>query len=743
MSSSRLYSIEWQKRGLPHVHLLLWLHDKIRPSDFDKIVSAELPDPQEDPELFELVKKHMIHGPCGSLDPTCPCMKDRHCTKHFPKSFTEHTITGNDGYPQYRRRSPEQGGIQARLSRRSMPIDNRWVVPYNPYLLRTFQCHLNVEICSSVKGVKYICKYINKGQDMAVFGVRDQDRNDEIKCFQAARYISTNEAIWRIFSFSIHDHSPTVQKLHVHLENGQRVYFTPQTAEDQAEEPPHTTLTRFFELCFKDGFARTLLYNELPKYYVWKNKNWKRRERGTPVLNYAGVKQSDAIGRVYTVHPNNRECYHLRLLLHVVRGPTSFQDLKTVDGDVCATYKEACQRRGLLESDAHWDQALAEAALTRMPKHIRDMFAIMLHTCSLSEPLALWQTHKESMSEDFLFHQRRLTENPNFDYTESIFNRALIYLEDKTLSFPNGQVLTEYGLPAPDRSHPASSTDLPREVALEYAYDRDELQQMVDHRTPLLTLDQRTAYDAILQLARDETGSIVFLDAPGGTGKTFLLNLLLAKIRLQGDIAIAVASSGIAATLLSGGKTAHSTFKLPLNLHNTDRPTCNIKRGTARAELLRRAKIIVWDECTMSHKQALEALNRTLQDLQHNELLMGGLLLVLAGDFRQTLPIIERGTRADEISACLKSSKVLWPYVKTFHLEKNMRVHRFHDVRAGQYADLLLRIGDGKIPPNPANGLIKIPCGNLVDTLEKLQDSVFPDVSQNFFDVDWLSEVQF
>ena len=91
---------------------------------------------------------------------------------------------------------------------------------------------------------------------------------------------------------------------------------------------------------------------------------------------------------------------------------------------------------------------------------------------------------------------------------------------------------------------------------------------------------------------------------------------------------------------------------------------------------------------------------------------MGGLLLVLAGDFRQTLPIIKR----------------------------EMRVHRFHDVHAGQYADLLIRIEDGKIPPNPANGLIKIPCGNLVDTLEKLQKSVSPDIFQNFFDVDWLSE---
>ena len=300
---------------------------KNSPRDIDLVVSAELPDPESDPELFELVKKHMIHGPCGPMNRNSPCMQDNKCTKSFPKPFTQQTITSAEGYPQYRRRAPEHGGIEAQLNSR-MPIDNRWVIPYNPFLLRTFGCHINVEICSSVLSVKYILKYINKGQDMAIFGVRDQDANDEIKCFQAARHISTNKALWRIFSFPIHTHHPTVQQLTVHLENGQRVYFTAENAETRAQEPPPTTLTQFFQLCTTDSFAQTLLYNEAPKYYRWTKKRWKRRKRGKDVQNFPGIKESSTIGRVYTVHPNNVECYHLRLLLHTVRGPKSFQDIK-------------------------------------------------------------------------------------------------------------------------------------------------------------------------------------------------------------------------------------------------------------------------------------------------------------------------------------------------------------------------------------------------------------------------------
>ena len=80
------------------------------------------------------------------------------------------------------------------------------------------------------------------------------------------------------------------------------------------------------------------------------------------------------------------------------------------------------------------------------------------------------------------------------------------------------------------------------------------------------------------------------------------MNLILASVRSQGEIALAVASSGIAATLLVGGRTAHSTFKLPLDLALNEAPKCNIGKNTKEAGLLKRAKLIMIDECSMLHK---------------------------------------------------------------------------------------------------------------------------------------------
>lgn len=161
-----------------------------------------------------------------------------------------------------------------------------------------------------------------------------------------------------------------------------------------------------------------------------------------------------------------------------------------------------------------------------------------------------------------------------------------------------------------------------------------------------------------------EQGGFFFLDAPGGTGKTFLISLILAKIRSQQKIALAVASSGIAATLLDGGRTAHSTFKLPLDVHNKPDAMCNIKKNSGIAAVLRKSSIIIWDECTTENKYSLEALNRTMQDLNSNNKLFGGAILLLSGALRQTLPVIPRSTFADEINACLKQS-FLWRSVET------------------------------------------------------------------------------
>ena len=86
------------------------------------------------------------------------------------------------------------------------------------------------------------------------------------------------------------------------------------------------------------------------------------------------------------------------------------------------------------------------------------------------------------------------------------------------------------------------------------------------------------------------------MDAPGGTGKTFLINLILAKLQSEGKIALATASSGIAATLLTGGRTLHSTFKIPLDLYAMDIPICSIKKGTALCRVIQEGKATVVDE---------------------------------------------------------------------------------------------------------------------------------------------------
>ncbi|XP_051791527.1 uncharacterized protein LOC127530010, partial [Erpetoichthys calabaricus] len=147
-----MYTIEWQKQGIPHAHILLWLKDRIKPALIDEVIRAEIPDPQTDHALHKIVKSTMIHGPCGPHNINSPCMINRICTKKYPRPFISETQTGEDGYPQYRRRAPADGGHTINI--KGVDIDNRWVVPYSPVLSRFFNAHINVEFCKSVKSIK-------------------------------------------------------------------------------------------------------------------------------------------------------------------------------------------------------------------------------------------------------------------------------------------------------------------------------------------------------------------------------------------------------------------------------------------------------------------------------------------------------------------------------------------------------------------------------------------------------------
>ncbi|XP_041449946.1 uncharacterized protein LOC121404477 [Drosophila obscura] len=165
-----MYSIEWQKRGLPHAHILIWLVERIRPDQIDDIICAEIPAPETDPDLHDLVVTNMIHGPCGTINRQSPCMVDGKCSKRYPRKLTAETITGNDGYPLYLRRSPDDNGrtITTKVKGNDFVVDHSWIVPYSPLLSKTFKAHCNVEYCNSVKSIKYICKYVTKGIDKAM-----------------------------------------------------------------------------------------------------------------------------------------------------------------------------------------------------------------------------------------------------------------------------------------------------------------------------------------------------------------------------------------------------------------------------------------------------------------------------------------------------------------------------------------------------------------------------------------------
>jgi hypothetical protein len=225
-----VYVVEFQKRGLPHAHFLLIMEGRYKltcPEQYDRLISAELPDKKKYPELYKMVVKHMMHGPCGALNPDCPCTKGRPtCKNHYPRPYNAATLQGKDSYPLYRRR---QDGCRVMV--RKAWLDNRWVVPYNPHLLRHFNCHINVEACGSIKAVKYLFKYIYKGHDRASISVSEADKAnsngeiDEIKQYRDARWVTPPEALWRIYGFHLSKNSPPVMQLQLHMPNMHMVSF--------------------------------------------------------------------------------------------------------------------------------------------------------------------------------------------------------------------------------------------------------------------------------------------------------------------------------------------------------------------------------------------------------------------------------------------------------------------------------------------------------------------------------------
>ena len=618
-----VYTIEYQKRGLPHMYLLIFLNSAdafFEASHIDEVICAELPTVESDPtgELTRIVTSVMLHGPCGEINSHSPCMSNARdgpprCTKNYPCNFLEETSIQENGYPLYRRR--------------------------------------------------------NNGSTHEI--LHPQDRNRK---FTMDRYIGLTEAMWRIFEFSTHEEFPPVEQLAIHLPGEQPVYYEEDVVAEELQErmdSAQSTLMAFFEYNNTNEESRRYLYQEFPEHYVYlrKERRWKPRQRGF------------AIGRMYHCNPFAGARYYLRLLLTVVRGAKSFQDLRTVNGILHYTFQATCVARGLLEDDREWLECFGEASLFASGKSLHVLFATSLIHGGLTDAIAIWDKFATHFCDDLPYQLQNwpnipeeLT-NPHHDYG--------LYLLGELLK-ESGKSLEECGFPLPTHIWRADNSLLRKELN----YDPWEEALLEAEKLATLNLEQRQCFDNIISAVDfstgEETRPFFFIQGPAGTGKTFLYSVLCHHYRAHEKIVLCVAFSGIASLLLPEGRTSHFRLRIPINLHESSQ--CNISKNSELGDLLRQVTLLIWDEVPMQHRFCFEAVDRMPQDIKSNNRLFRGLLVIMGGDFAQILPIVCRGTRATIVGACIQRSYI-WPRLSLLFLRQNIRL--LHDPNSQEFATWL------------------------------------------------------
>ena len=717
----------------------------------NSIVSAELPPSPHDTNdpiakaqrqtLEEIVLSNMVHGPCGDS-----CMDNGRCSKKFPKDFVKETVVDPENcYATYQRKSPADGGRQIQHPKTGRIIDNSWIVPYNPYFSMRYNCHINVECCASPKACKYICKYAYKGNDRAMVAteIQDQARN-EITEYQDLRSVGSSEATWHLMNFPITEQKPAVKALRVHLKDQQQVVFDEHQETEALELQRETELTAFFQfnkdaLDSGSDYSELCRYVDMPEQHVYQGKEWRKRKRGEPV-----------IGRIHSVNPVAGETFYLRMLLHNNHciGKTGYSDMLTLNnGRQCETFKEVCCELGLLNDDREWQRILQEAAATQLCPQIRELYVTILLFCMPSEPRALFDEFWRTWAEDF----EHRNQARNIELTEGQL-RSMVLLDIDLRLQSAEKSLQDYGLPIPTPEELSEVEQIvsvqPAVIREEMDFNIQELTQIVEERIPSFTTEQSTVFNTVLDAVKEEVPLQAFIDARGGCGKTYLLNAILAAVRTlkpEGCVALAMGTTGIAANLLELGRTFHSRMKAPLT--PTEDSTLAISGQSQLANLIRMSKLLLIDEATMLDRYMLEALDRTLRDLTNKpDRPFGDKVLILAGDFRQCLPVVPGATRAGIVSHCINQS-TLWKKFKILRLTKNMRVHASGDSRLERFDKWTLSLGNGevekaviptsnistKISPNTAQNreAEKQAMGEFIE-------KVFPDLRHNIHDKNWL-----
>ncbi|KAF3405665.1 ATP-dependent DNA helicase PIF1 [Penicillium rolfsii] len=540
-----LYEIcvtEFQKRGLPHAHLVIKLQHELPLSQLDGFICAELPDPDEDPALHAAIGRFHMHSQNHLDRPTSRCNRDGRCIYGYPQPINNQTYMDDLGRVHYRRRKQE----------------DRWVTPHVPVLVHLLDCHIYADVCSTATIFLYLFKYLFKGPDRARFGIRalhdtradgEEEQVDEFRDYMNARYLSSSEAAYRILNFHTVSKRPGVRCLSVHLEgkNLGRMYDRSHPGYSEMSD-----LLWYFKRPSTETFSRLKYTEFFSLYYLETVPLDVPLDSGqtliTTVTTEKGLRQKvlrrrvrqPIVTRLQTVPLRLKETFYLRALLQV-RPTSSFEDARTIRGHCYPTYQEAATALGLFQDDHEAVYAMNEAitAYSR-PSQLRFLFAQLLSDLPFPA-VELWSRFHDDLCADYRLR------HPTARATDLALQDLARYLSAQ------GSSLAQCGLP--------ESVERCAEVDLELAFFQPQLSSIrgrSEEAYGRMNSDQKGIFDHLL--GQLDVGGCYFIDGRAGRGKTFLMSAICDRIRALGDFRqvapVVRGSSGPTATLNSSIRTS-------------------------------------------------------------------------------------------------------------------------------------------------------------------------------------------
>ena len=366
---------------------------------------------------------------------------------------------------------------------------------------------------------------------------------------------------------------------------------------------------------------------------------------------------------------------------------------------------------------------MEEASVWGFPNALRMLAANILLYNRPVDPSSFINNHLDILTDDFKRSNESITES---ECEEWLLCKLKQILESSSSS------LKHVGLPEPENVKRMSKA-----FVHEYNWDISSLREEQSDVLKKLTNDQRRIFEEVIESVEKKDGQLFFIDAPGGSGKSFTANCIMNHVRLSGSLVLACASSGIAATMLKGGSTAHNKFQIPIDL--SEDSICDIREGTDRYKLIYDTKLVIWDEAPMMHRFAVNAVDLMFQRVKGIERPFGGVTMVFMGDWRQTLPVVPLASKEQKISATLLFADC-WRHVKVLKLTENLRIKKHGGDHS--WSDYLLSVGEGKLENSCINGIeyTRLPNSMVIESgkVSDLVASVYPDLSKNYKNHQWL-----